>query len=206
MVRVESFASGGAAGGLTGARGYPAGPMLTIPRAPTRLRLPIDRQWNGSPSETVRASLELRIVGAALELRSELRQAGTPRIPAARPGTRVADLWEYDVVECFLAGAGGRYLELELGAGGHFLALSFRAPRVRSDEHRALVPWVDFHRGPDATLYTALRVPLAIIPGDVRAIGAFAIAGGLFLAHAPVPGPAPDFHQPDRWTAARLAP
>jgi hypothetical protein len=180
--------------------------MLTIPHAPARLRLPIERQWNGAPSETVRAALELSIVGAALELRSELRQSGAPRVPDARPGTRVANLWEYDVVECFLAGAGGRYLELELGAGGHFLALSFRARRVRADEHRTLVPWMDHHRGPDGTLYTAVRVPLAIIPADVRAIGAFAIAGGLFLASAPVPGPAPDFHQPDRWKAARLAP
>ena len=179
--------------------------MLTIPRAPARLRLAIDRQWNGAPSEAVRGALELSVVGAAIELRCELRQPGPARVPDARPGTRVANLWEYDVVECFLAGAGGRYLELELGAGGHFLALSFRAPRVRADEHRALTPWIDHHRGPDGTHRTALRVPLSIIPADVRGLGAFAIAGGLFLAHAPVPGPLPDFHQPDRWTPARLA-
>jgi hypothetical protein len=180
--------------------------MLTIPRAPVRLRLPIERQWDGAPSETVRAALELSIVDAALELRSELRQPGAPRVPDARPGTRVANLWEYDVVECFLAGAGGRYLELELGAGGHFLALSFRARRVRSNELGSFTPRIEHHRGADGVQRTALRIPLALIPSDVRAIGAFAIAGGLFLAHAPVPGPVPDFHQPDRWTPARLAP
>ena len=180
--------------------------MLTIPRAPQRLRLPIERQWNGAPSGAVRAALELSIVGAALELRSELWQPGDPRIPDLRRGTRVANLWEYDVVECFLAGAGGRYLELELGAGGHFLALSFRARRVRADEHRRLAPWVERHSAPGGVRRTALRFPLALLPPDVRAIGAFAIAGGLFLAHSPVPGAEPDFHQPDRFTAARLAP
>jgi hypothetical protein len=179
--------------------------MLTIPCAPARLRLPIERQWNGAPGGAVRASLEISIVGAALELRSELRQPGPPRIPDARPGTRVANLWEYDVVECFLLGAGGRYLELELGVGGHFLALSFGARRVRSDEHRALTPWMDHHRGADGSRLTALRVPLAILPPAVCAIGAFASAGGLLLAHRPVPGPAPDFHQPNLWPAARLA-
>jgi hypothetical protein len=178
--------------------------MLTIPRAPARLRLPIERQWNGAPSGAVRAALELSVVGAAIELRSELRQPGPARVPDARAGTRVANLWEYDVVECFLLGAGGRYLELELGAGGHFLALSFRAPRIRSDEHRRLVPAVSHHRGTDGVHRTALRVPLEIVPPGLRAIGAFAIAGGRFLAHTPVPGPAPDFHRPDLW--ARLRP
>jgi hypothetical protein len=178
--------------------------MLTIPRGPARLRLPIEQQWNGAPSGGVRAALELSLLGDALELRSELRQPEAPRVPAAPPGTRVANLWEYDVVECFLAGAGGRYLELELGAGGHFLALSFRAPRVRSDEHRHLVPQISHHAGGAGLSCTTLRVPLAIVPPGLRRLGAFAIAGGVFLAHAPVPGEAPDFHRPDRWTPARF--
>jgi hypothetical protein len=180
--------------------------MLTIPRAPGRIRLPIERRWDGAPSEAVRASLEIAVVGDALELRSELRQPGPARIPDARAGTRVANLWEYDVVECFLGGAGGRYLELELGAGGHFLALSFRARRIRSDEHMRLTPAISHHRGPDGTLATTLRVPVGLLPPRVNSIGAFAIAGGVFLAHRPVPGTAPDFHQPDLWAPARLAP
>ena len=179
--------------------------MLTIPRAPGRLRLPIERQWNGAPGGAVRASLELSVVGSALELRSELRQPGPPRVPDARRGTRVANLFEYDVVECFLAGAGGSYLELELGAGGHFLALSFRARRIRSDEHRRLLPNVTHHHASDGTLRTVLRFPCALLPAGIRGLGAFAIAGGLFLAHRPVPGAAPDFHQPDRFAPVRVA-
>lgn len=179
--------------------------MLTIPRAPARLRLPIERLWNGAPSVRVRAALEIALVGGALELRSELRQPGAARTPDAVPGTRVANLFEYDVVECFLLGSGGRYLELELGAAGHFLALSFRARRIRSDEHRSLLPAVSHHAGPDGVRTTVLRVPQQLIPPDLRALGAFAIAGQSFLAHRPMPGPRPDFHQPDRWTPVRLA-
>ena len=70
---------------------------------------------------------------------------------------------------------------------------------------QALTPRIEHHRGADGVHRTALRVPLALVPAEVRAVGAFAIAGGLFLAHAPVPGPVPDFHQPDLWTRARLA-
>ena len=62
-----------------------------------------------------------------------------PRIPDAPRGARVEGLWEYDVVECFVVGADGRYFELELGAGGHYLALAFDAPRRRVRRLRARV-------------------------------------------------------------------
>jgi hypothetical protein len=177
--------------------------MLTIPRAPARLRLPIDRQWNGAPSETVRASLELRIVGAALELRSALWQPGAPRIPDARRGTRVANLWEYDVVECFLAGAGGEYLEIELGAGGHFLVLSFSAPRVCSDAYEHLELPVDFTSDSRAWQSRVL-LDWSLVPAPIEALNAFVIARGVHLAYAPLPGPGPDFHAPSRFPRAAL--
>jgi hypothetical protein len=180
--------------------------MLTIPRAPARLRLALERLWNGEPCEAgIRGAVELARAGERLALRAELRQPGAPRVPDAPPGTRVEGLWEYDVVECFLAGAGGRYLEVELGAGGHFLALSFRARRARADAHEALLPAVAQGRTRDGAWWASLELPLALLPPRVRAVGAFAIAGGHHLAHHPLPGAAPDFHQPERWPAARLA-
>src|SRR5512134_1856196 len=153
------------AGRSTAARSYPAARMLTIPPAPARLRLPIERLWNGAPCDVaVRAAAWLSLRGDALEVRAELRQRGPPRVPVARPGTRVERLWEYDVVECFLAGAGGRYLEIELGAGGHFLVLSFRARLVLADAHEGLRPHVEFGCGPDGVRRTALRLPRALLP------------------------------------------
>lgn len=180
--------------------------MLTIPCAPARLRLPIERLWNGAACDVpLHAALELQLVGAELEVRMELRQPGPPRVPDAPPGTRVAGLWEYDVVECFLGGAGGRYLEIELGAGGHFLVLSFRARRILSDAHERLAPRVRHGAGSGGARWAVLRLPRTLLPEGLRAGNAFAIAGGRFLAWHPVPGAAPDFHQPSRWPALRLA-
>jgi len=106
------------------------------------------------------------------------------------------------VIECFLAGAGGRYLEVELGAGGHFLVLSFSAPRVRSDAHESLSLPVDFTS--DARGWRSrVRLPRALVPPGLSALNAFVIAGGAHLAYAPLPGSAPDFHQPARFPDAR---
>ena len=179
--------------------------MRTIPRAPARLRLPIERLWNGAPCDLpLRGAVELSVAGDALELRASLAQPGLPRVPAAPRGTRVDGLWVYDVVECFLAGAGGRYLELELGADGHWLALSFDAPRVRADAHERLALAVSSGRAPGAGWWARTAVPLALLPPGLSAVNAFAIAAGRFLAHHSVPGPAPDFHQPASFPSVRL--
>jgi hypothetical protein len=178
--------------------------MRTIPRAPGSLRLPIERLWSGAACDLpLRGAVELCVRGGALDLRASLAQPGAPRVPDAPPGTRVDGLWTYDVVECFLVGAGGRYLELELGAAGHWLALSFSAPRVRADDHEALALAVEHGRGPGGW-WARAALPLALLPPDLRAVNAFAIAAGRFLAHHPVPGAAPDFHQPGSFPAVRL--
>jgi hypothetical protein len=180
--------------------------MLVIPFAPESLRLPIERHWNGTRCRDPRRRGELRLAreGGALEIAASFERQTPARIPAAPPGTRVEGLWEYDVVELFLAGAGGRYLELELGAGGHFLLLEFDAPRRRSSDHAGFSPPLEFRE--DARRWHAtLRLPLALLPRDLCALNAFAIVRGSFLAHHPVPGVAPDFHQPQSFPRATLA-
>jgi hypothetical protein len=179
--------------------------MRTIPRAPARLRLPIERLWNGAPGpEGTRGAVELSLVGDELEMRAELRQPQPPRVPENPAGTRVEGLWAYDVVECFLLGAGGRYLEIELGARGHYLVLSFRARRVRASGHEHLAPRVHCGTAPDGAWWVEIRVPRTLVPARLRGVNAFAIVGGRCLAHHPVPGEAPDFHQPDTWPRVRL--
>ena len=166
--------------------------------------LPIDRYWDGAPCPHAHlfGRVELALREDALEITASLPHQPVPRIPPAPPGTRVANLFEYDVVECFLVGAGGRYLEVELGAGGHFLVLSFSAPRVRSDSHDALRPMLDFVS--DAAGWRA-RVLLdrSLVPPGVSALNAFVIASGAHLAYGSLPGSTPDFHQPARFPDAR---
>ena len=178
---------------------------LVIPRAPERLVLPIERFWDGAacPDARLHGRVELSAREDGLELTASLPHQREPRIPAAPRGARVADLWEYDVVECFLAGEGGRYLEIELGAAGHFLVLSFRARRVRASACEELPPRTAHGRTPGGW-WATLRLPRALLPPGLRAGNAFAIAGGELLAHHPVPGAVPDFHQPGAWPALRL--
>lgn len=184
-----------------------AKPRCVIPRAPERVVLPIARFWNGAPcpERHLHGEVDLMAGEGGLELGASLPHQPAPRIPAAPAGTRVANLWEYDVVECFLVGAGGRYLEVELGAGGHFLVLSFSAPRVCSDSHETLRPRLDFSC--DARRWQArILLEWGLVPPGLAALNAFVIAGGAHLAYRPLPGSAPDFHQPAHFPPAAFEP
>ena len=86
-------------------------------------------------------------------------------MPDAPRGARVANLWEYDVVECFLVGPDGRYLELELGAGGHFLALLFDAPFLSHTFTHLHLPLVG-----DVELATAMLFDLGVFVAVVGAV------------------------------------
>ncbi|HEX5065874.1 MAG TPA: hypothetical protein VFY49_07155 [Myxococcota bacterium] len=180
--------------------------MLRIPRAPDALALRVERGWDGAPCDDARLHAEVRLQATpeGLAFEASLPHQPKPRVPAAPRGARVANLWEYDVVECFVAGRDGRYLELELGAGGHFLALQFDAPRRCCDALESLRPKLE-HRA-DALRWTArLCAPWAIVPAEIRALNAFVAAGGRLLAHHPLPGARADFHQPQHFPAAALA-
>jgi hypothetical protein len=179
--------------------------VLRIPPAPDALELRVERRWDGSSVEDARLHARVRLQACAdgLAFESSLPHQPRPRLPSAPRGARVSDLWEYDVVECFVVGRDGRYLELELGAGGHFLALCFDAPRRCSDALESLRPALA-HRA-DARGWTArMLAPWSIVPAEVAALNAFVAAGGELLAHHPLPGPRPDFHQPQRFPAASL--
>jgi hypothetical protein len=180
--------------------------VLVIPRAPARLRLPIERHWDGTACGDPRrhGEVSLALSAGELEIAASLPHQDPPRLPDAPAGTRVENLWEYDVVECFLVGRGDRYLEVELGAGGHFLVLAFEAPRQRCDDHAALAPPLAFRRDTDGW-QASLRLPLALVPPGLCALNAFAIAGGSFLAFHAVPGAAPDFHQPASFPRAAFS-
>ena len=169
------------------------------------LRLAIEREWHGGPCADVRLHgvVELSLQPAGLEIQASLPHQHIPRVPAQPTRTRVANLYEYDVVECFLVGEGGRYLEVELGAGGHFLVLSFDAPRVLADAHEDLDPMLRFEAGTSRWRST-LTLPGELLPQGICAINAFVIAGGHHLAWHPVPGATPDFHQPSHFPRVSL--
>jgi hypothetical protein len=176
---------------------------LVIPEAPGALALAVATRWDGAPLPGLRAAVRLSATRDGLWVEAGMAHARAPRVPDARRGTRVANLWEYDVVECFVAGADGRYFELELGAGGHYLALAFDAPRRRRAEFVHELLAVDWERGAESW-HARCRVPRAWLPEPIARANAFAIADGEFAVHAPVGGERPDFHRPHAFPEVRV--
>jgi hypothetical protein len=179
----------------------------SVPRTPDELVLPLRTSWDGSPLADPRLHgfLALSAATEGLRVRGGLPDPAPGSAPPAPVGSRVANLWETDVVELFWVGPEGRYVELELGAHGHFLVLSFRAPRARVDEHESLRPELR-HRLDARGWETSLCLPWSLLPQPLEALGAFALAHGACAAAHPVPGSTPDFHQPAHFPRARLAP
>lgn len=180
--------------------------MLTIPHHPKELLLRVDRLWDGSvcPDDRLWAHVGITQIRDGIQISVEAPMIHEQRVPDAPIGSRVEGLWEYDVVEVFFVGPGHQYLEIELGAGGHFLALAFDSIRHRSHGYESFEPVVRFEKTGERLWRSQIVIPWKMIPENLRALNAFAIMTGQFLAHSPVPGTEPDYHQPDRYPAASL--
>ena len=117
-----------------------------------------------------------------------------------QPKGRCPKLWEYEVAELFLVDQNGAYVEMELGPHGHYLALFLSGPRVVVDDRLAM----DYSAKVSGGRWQgrATIVPPAGY-GESIAYNAFAISGlgaeRRFLAHYPMLGAKPDFHQPARF-------
>jgi hypothetical protein len=121
--------------------------------------------------------------------------------PASLPGP-TDRLYEFEVVELFLAAAEHpeRYLEVELSPHGHHFVLRFEG--VRNAAEKALqIPYtarIEGERWRGAAFLAAELLP----PGECTA-NAFALSGPAgarrhSLAH-PLPGARPNFHQPEAY-------
>jgi aminoglycoside phosphotransferase (APT) family kinase protein len=175
---------------------------VIIPRAPKELALRIDRYWNGAacPDKRLHGAVTLSSTPEGLLITATLPHQMSSSMPAQPPGTRVADLWQYDVVECFIVGS-RKYLEVELGAGGHFLILDFcnRAPRIRDHEYQRFHPtleWLPSVPGDPGRWRSSVVIPWEMVPTRVSAVNVFVIVRDNFLAYHSVEGSTPDFHQP----------
>lgn len=161
------------------------------------MRLTIEHLWDGSPAAPdEHVTLELHADETGLHLTIDAPYHADPP-PPSPPGS-TPGLWNYEVVELFLYGDDGRYLELELGPHGHHLVLELHAVRVVTRE----VPTLDVHHEITAPRWRAeARVPAALIPAGAVRCNAHAIHGEgdarRFLSAVPSGGPRPDFHRPD---------
>ncbi len=121
--------------------------------------------------------------------------------PPSAPVGGVHGLWDYEVVELFVAVDTTRYLELELGPHGHWVSLMFDGVR------RAVscpVP-TKVHATICGRRWTGeLRMARAHVP-SARAVNACSIHGvgraRRYATAAALPGLEPDFHQPEHFVA-----
>jgi hypothetical protein len=161
--------------------------------------LVVDGTWDGTPvGPDESAHVRVRRDRDALCVDVDAPYHGDPCPPGA-PGP-CDGLWEHEVVEFFLAGAGTAYIEVELGPHGHHLVL--RLADVRRETERALPLDYQAERA-GARWRGRAHIPAAWLPAGPLRGNAYAIHGRgaarRYLAAHPVPGAAPDFHQPARF-------
>ena len=115
--------------------------------------------------------------------------------PPAPPGV-LWKLWEWEVVELFVAHTGDTYTEIELGPHGHFLGVLLKGERnIVSWEHE-----IDYQVTLDAGRWHGHAcLPSTLLPRPPWRVNAYAIHGTgtrrRYLAAEPVPGPVPDYHR-----------
>lgn len=166
-----------------------------------KLAFTITQTWDGHPigtDEQVTLSLSPTADGLRIEVDAPFHADPPPLDP---PGP-TDHLWEFEVVELFLAGqitSGGLvpYTEVELSPHGHHLVL--RLEGIRRPVERLLPLSYEATIAGERWSGIAL-LPWAYLPEGLLSVNAYALHGTgenrRYLAMVPVPGTVPDFHQP----------
>lgn len=171
-----------------------------------RLILSIDKLWDGSTadkSEWAEVAMAMTPAGVTVDVTARYHGDPAPELP---PG-QTDGLWNYEVVELFVANENGEYLELELGPHGHYLALLFSGARDLARRDLDVICQAAIA----GSMWTATaHVPRSCLPSGISRANAYAIHGTeesrRFLAASPVPGARPDFHQPRLFKLLREIP
>lgn len=160
-------------------------------------RLDVCNTWDGHPLPADRhAHVRVLSRGSEWLVRVDAPYHDDP--PPATPPGSTPRLWEHEVVELMLLGDEQRYLELEFGPHGHYLALQLHGVRTIVAQGMALPYSAGIHgnrwRG-------EARISVDWLPPGAHATNAFAIAGvgadRRYAAAFPADGAAPDFHRLD---------
>ncbi|EGD73863.1 hypothetical protein PTSG_05558 [Salpingoeca rosetta] len=122
--------------------------------------------------------------------------------PEANAGSTM-HLWDYEVAELFLLGDDQRYLELEFGPHGHYLALKLHGPRNLIEQELPLEYTANITRTEDgkARWHGTAIIPASYLPPNPSQFNAYAIHGvdqaRSYMALFPSTGSEaePDFHR-----------
>ncbi|MFT7517904.1 MAG: hypothetical protein ACI9MC_000028 [Kiritimatiellia bacterium] len=170
------------------------------------LELVLAVDWNGAKARTdERVTVILELDSDFLCVRVRATHFADP-LPAGPVGPTWR-LWEYEVVEVFIAGQGdpAPYLEVELGPAGHYLVLWLEGRR--NVVRHSLI--FEYNASISAGVWSGCaRIPWAWLPPGPHTLNAYCIHGvgpaRRHLAWSPVPGEAPDFHRLECFRAVDL--
>lgn len=160
--------------------------------------LTIAHTWNGAPLDPAeQVNLTLETVGAGLRVVVEAPYHQDPAPPG--PAGPCPGLWNYEVVELFVVGedsTGPRYTEFELSPHGHHLVLCLAGVRQIVEQGLPLSYTASIAA---SRWHGEMWLPHLLLPPSPHRLNAFAMHGlgpsRRYLAMAPVPGEAPDFHR-----------
>ncbi len=160
------------------------------------MTIQIAKHWDGtelpfSQYTTVKTSLgkdSLRV-----EFESPIEEYTTPDSPVGFTD----GLWEYDVVELFIAQPNGEYVEIEAGPKGHWLVYEFESYRKQKDLPKKELEYTCAVE--DGVWKGVFTVPLSWLSAPIGecTVNAYQYrsAGDQFLAWQSIPSIEPDFHK-----------
>lgn len=167
------------------------------------VKIAITELWDrtpAAPGEHITLDLQRHDNGLVVDIDAPFHNdPAPPQHPGPTPR-----LWDYEVVELFLFGADGRYLEVELGPHGHYLVLQLAGVRTIVAEKPTLVFAASIQHG---RWCGRAVIDRATLPEGLCTYNAHAIHGRppnrRYLSAFPAGGSQPDFHRPE---AARSLP
>ena len=152
--------------------------------------------FNGQPAQLnkpIRLTLKIEGDNCRVDITAPYQKDPPPPAPKGR----IWELWEHEVVEIFLVDENGRYIEAEFGPHGHYLLLLLSEPR---QIEVADLP-MKYAATIEGNMWTGHAEFKLTGLKRIDRVNCFAIYGRnhkrRYLAWSPVPGPEPDFHQPE---------
>ncbi|CAG7828843.1 unnamed protein product [Allacma fusca] len=131
--------------------------------------------------------------------------------PSGNPG-RQPGLWNYEVVEAFFLGPNNKYLELEFGPWGHYLALYLEGVHNVTNYDIPISHYTTSHSTTSSTWTGRAIIPSRFFPPGVNSFNAYSIHGvgkdRTYMSLFPVgfnTSANPDFHRLDRFQPINLS-
>ncbi|HWB04858.1 MAG TPA: hypothetical protein VG796_17650 [Verrucomicrobiales bacterium] len=165
------------------------------------------------PGQIPEAGLDLKADGVVV-FSATMKPGIQDKFQPGRPEF-ITGLWKGNVMEWFLGNPGnGRYLEIHVAPGGQWWSCVFTGVRIpETAEGRPLPLSVIHHRRdktgkrweatvqvPSSVLCKLLQAPSFMQLRTNLCATAYPVTGRpMYFSFAELPGPKPNFHQPDAW-------